>query len=74
MSNWKIPLSDLDFGPEETAAVVRVLESKWLSMGPEVRAFEEEFAQMQRARHAIAVSNATAVSYTHLTLPTKRIV
>jgi dTDP-4-amino-4,6-dideoxygalactose transaminase len=60
LSDWRIPLSDLDFGPEESAAVERVLRSKWLSMGPEVQAFEGEFAAMQRAKHAIAVSSATA--------------
>ncbi len=57
---WKIPLSDLDYGPEEAAAVQRVVAGKWLSMGPEVQAFEGEFAAMQGAAHALAVSNATA--------------
>ena len=61
MSNdWYIPLSDLNFGLEEHVAVQRVLASKWLSMGPEVRAFEEEFSNFIGVRHAIAVSNATA--------------
>jgi dTDP-4-amino-4,6-dideoxygalactose transaminase len=58
--DWRIPLSDLDYGPEEAAAVQRVIASKWLSMGPEVQAFEQEFAAMQRAAHAFAVSSATA--------------
>ena len=57
---WKIPLSDLDYGEEEMAAVQRVVAGKWLSMGPEVQAFEAEFAAMQQASHALAVSNATA--------------
>jgi len=57
---WKIPLSDLDYGAEEMAAVQRVVAGKWLSMGPEVQAFEAEFAAMQKAAHALAVSNATA--------------
>ena len=56
----RIPLSDLDYGPEEEAAVLRVLRSKWLSMGPEVQAFENEFAQFTGAKHAIAVANGTA--------------
>ena len=51
---WKIPLSDIDYGPEEVEAVERVLRSKWLSMGPEVEAFEAEFAVMQGTKHAIA--------------------
>jgi dTDP-4-amino-4,6-dideoxygalactose transaminase len=60
MSEWSIPLSDLDYGAEEEAAALRVLRSGWLSLGPEVRAFEEEFASFMGAKHAIAVSNATA--------------
>ena len=37
---WKIPLSDIDFGPEEEAAALRVIRSRWLSMGAETEAFE----------------------------------
>jgi dTDP-4-amino-4,6-dideoxygalactose transaminase len=60
LSDWRIPLSDLDYGSEEASAVQRVIASKWLSMGPEVQAFEQEFAAMQGAKHALAVSSATA--------------
>ncbi len=60
MADWRIPLSDLDFGSEEMAGVRRVVLSKWLSMGAEVQAFESEFAAMQEARHALAVANASA--------------
>lgn len=60
MTDWRIPLSDLDYGSEEANAVQRVIASKWLSMGPEVQAFEQEFAAMQGAEHALAVSSATA--------------
>ena len=58
--DWRIPLSDLDFGSEELAAVQRVVLSKWLSMGAEVQAFEKEFSEMQGAQHALAVANASA--------------
>ena len=60
LSEWKIPLSDLDYGAEEEAAVVRVLRNNWLSMGPEVQAFEKEFAELLGVKHAIAVANGTA--------------
>ena len=60
MTDWRIPLSDLDYGSEEANAVQSVIASKWLSMGPEVQAFEQEFAAMQEAKHALAVSSATA--------------
>jgi dTDP-4-amino-4,6-dideoxygalactose transaminase len=60
LTDWRIPLSVLDYGAEEAEATQRVLASKWLSMGPEVLAFEKEFAEMQSAPYAFAVSNATA--------------
>ena len=58
--DWRIPLSDLDFGPEEAAAVQHVLESRWLTMGAVTQRFEAEFAAHTGARHAIAVSSCTA--------------
>ena len=58
--NWRIPLSDIDFGPEETAAVVSVLESRWLTMGGVTQAFESEFSAYVGAKHSLAVSNCTA--------------
>jgi dTDP-4-amino-4,6-dideoxygalactose transaminase len=57
---WKIPLSDIDFGPEETAAVLNVLESRWLTMGGVTQAFESEFSAYVGAKHALAVTNCTA--------------
>lgn len=57
---WRIPLADVDLGPEEEAAVLAVLRSGWLTMGQVTAQFEEEFAQMTGARHAIAVTNCTA--------------
>lgn len=60
MTDWRIPLSVLDYGPEEAEAAQRVIASKWLSMGAEVMAFEQEFAAMQSCSHAQAVSSATA--------------
>jgi dTDP-4-amino-4,6-dideoxygalactose transaminase len=57
---WRVPLSDIDFGPEEVEAVGQVLESRWLTMGAVTRQFEQEFEAYTGARHAIAVTNATA--------------
>lgn len=58
--SYKIPLFNLNFGKEETAAVVATLESKWLSMGPQCVELEEKFAAMCGSRHGITVSNCTA--------------
>jgi dTDP-4-amino-4,6-dideoxygalactose transaminase len=60
LSEWRVPLSDLDYGPEEEAAALRVLRGRWLSMGPEVEAFEREFAEFVGVRHAVAVASGTA--------------
>jgi dTDP-4-amino-4,6-dideoxygalactose transaminase len=55
-----VPLFDTDFGPEEHAAVIRVLDSGWLTMGEETKSFEREFAEYLGVRHAFLVSNCTA--------------
>ena len=57
---WAVPLSDVDIGDEEVAAVGAVLRSKWLSMGEVTSRFETEFARAVGTKHAIAVTNATA--------------
>lgn len=57
---WRVPLSDIDFGPEEVEAVQQVVHSRWLTMGAITQKFEQEFAAYTGARHAIAVTNATA--------------
>jgi dTDP-4-amino-4,6-dideoxygalactose transaminase len=58
--NKRIPLSVPAIGPEEIEAVTRVLESKWLTMGPVTAEFEATFAERMRVKHAIAVSSCTA--------------
>ena len=64
--SWKVMLADLSIGNEEREAVRRVLDSKWISMGPETEAFEAEFAEFLGARYAVAVSSGTAAL--HLSL------
>jgi dTDP-4-amino-4,6-dideoxygalactose transaminase len=60
MSEWLVPLGALNYDREEEDSVLRVLRSGWISMGPEVQAFEREFAKFQRTEHAFAVANGTA--------------
>lgn len=57
---WKIPLSDIDLGQDEIDAVVKVLKSKWLSMGAVTQEFEAEFAKYLGVKYAFAVSSGTA--------------
>ena len=45
---------------DDIEAVSRVLRSDWLTTGPEVEAFENDFATFVGASHAVAVSNGTA--------------
>jgi perosamine synthetase len=55
-----IPLAKPVLGPEEEAAVLEVLRSGQLSLGPRVPAFEEAFAARLGVAHASAVSSGTA--------------
>jgi len=55
----RIPLFDLDYGPEEEAAVMAVLRSRWLTMGAVTQEFEKEFAAMFGVKFAFGVSNGT---------------
>jgi dTDP-4-amino-4,6-dideoxygalactose transaminase len=57
---WRVPLSDLDYGAEEIENVVAILESKWLTMGEITQRFEQAMADYLGAKHAIAVASGTA--------------
>lgn len=55
-----VPFCVVDITPEARAAAVRALTGGWVTTGPEVAAFESEFAALVGARHAVAVSSCTA--------------
>jgi perosamine synthetase len=55
-----VPLARPVLGEAEERAVIEVLRSHQLSLGPRVPAFEAAFAQRLGARHASAVSSGTA--------------
>ncbi|HYD32062.1 MAG TPA: DegT/DnrJ/EryC1/StrS family aminotransferase [Azospirillaceae bacterium] len=54
-----IPLAKPFLDARESEAAGAVVLSGWLSQGPEVAAFETEFAQLVGAPHAVAVANCT---------------
>jgi dTDP-4-amino-4,6-dideoxygalactose transaminase len=57
-----IPFIDLTPGDDDAAvrdAIARVLNRGWFVLGPEVEAFEAEFARESGARHAVGVANGT---------------
>jgi dTDP-4-amino-4,6-dideoxygalactose transaminase len=60
MTDWRIPLFNLDIGEAEIAAVEAVLRSQWLTMGDRIREFETAFADRHDVPHAFAVANCTA--------------
>ena len=45
--------------PAIDAAIARVIDRGWFILGPELEAFESEFAAASGARHAIGVGNGT---------------
>lgn len=61
-----IPIARPCLSGEEADAVTRVLRSGWVSQGPEVAAFEQEFADTIGAPLACAVSSCTAALHVAL--------
>jgi dTDP-4-amino-4,6-dideoxygalactose transaminase len=58
----KVPFNQLVPGEDAAAvhaAVQRVIASGWFVLGPEVEAFETEFAAAARASHCVGVANGT---------------
>lgn len=55
-----LPIAVPDLSEGELYEVIDTLKSGWISAGPKVRKFEEEFARYQNAKYAVAVSSATA--------------
>ena len=61
-----IPIARPVIGDAEIEAAVRVLRSGMVIQGPEVAAFEQEFAELVGGRHCVAVNSGT--SALHLAL------
>jgi dTDP-4-amino-4,6-dideoxygalactose transaminase/lipopolysaccharide/colanic/teichoic acid biosynthesis glycosyltransferase len=52
-------VSEPSLGRHEKAAVAKVIDSGWITMGHRVRAFEQAFAQTHQVADAVAVSSCT---------------
>ncbi|MFT5912958.1 MAG: UDP-4-amino-4,6-dideoxy-N-acetyl-beta-L-altrosamine transaminase [Paraglaciecola sp.] len=55
-----IPYSRQHITQEDIQAVIKTLQSDWLTQGPTVGAFENEFAKYIGSKYAVTVSNGTA--------------
>jgi dTDP-4-amino-4,6-dideoxygalactose transaminase len=55
-----LPFAMPDIGEAKVESVVETLRSGWLTTGPKVRQFEEEFAKYVGCQQAVAVNSATA--------------
>jgi dTDP-4-amino-4,6-dideoxygalactose transaminase len=60
MSETGLPLSRPTLGEEEISEVIEVIQSGWITSGPRVKRFEEEFARYVSARYAVTVNSCTA--------------
>jgi dTDP-4-amino-4,6-dideoxygalactose transaminase len=60
LSTDRIAFARTTISDEAQAAVARVLASGWVTTGPEVAAFEQDFAAWTGAEHAVAVASCTA--------------
>lgn len=58
--NRKILVSDLSYDQDEIDAVVEILKSEWLTMGPKTLEFEKALTDYLGAKEAIAVNSGTA--------------
>jgi len=56
---WRVPLSNLDYGQEEEQAALDVIRRRWLTMGAVTQQLESAFSDSLGVKHALAVSNAT---------------
>ena len=55
-----IPYGKQDISQQDIDAVVAVLQSNWLTQGPQVPAFERAIVEYCGSRHAVAVNSATS--------------
>jgi CDP-4-dehydro-6-deoxyglucose reductase, E1 len=59
---WRYPTAFESLGDEELDAMHRVIDSRRLTMGEEVKAFEEEFATRHGMRHGIMVNSGSSAN------------
>lgn len=62
MTTKKFPLATSSWDEREYAAIERVVRSGFFSMGPEVAAFEQQFARDLGSQHAVMVNSGSSAN------------
>lgn len=60
MNNTIIPYGKQNITKEDIDEVIAALQSDYLTQGPRIKVFEDEFAKYVGSKYAVAVSNGTA--------------
>jgi len=60
MAIQRLPFHSPEITDDDVRSVVETLRSGWLTTGPKVKRFEEDFAKYLGCRHAVAVNSGTA--------------
>jgi UDP-4-amino-4,6-dideoxy-N-acetyl-beta-L-altrosamine transaminase len=60
MNNTIIPYGKQNITKEDIDAVISALQSDYLTQGPRIKEFEDQFAKYVGSKHAVAVANGTA--------------
>ena len=69
MHNGRIYLSPPHMSPHERELLLEAFDSNWIApLGPQVDAFEKEFAAKMGVEHAVALSSGTAALHLSLLL------
>lgn len=62
MTKYDYPTAFSCWGDEERAAIDRVIQSNWFTNGPEVLAFEQEFAEFHGRKHGVMVNSGSSAN------------
>ena len=55
-----IPYGKQSINEEDTQEVLEVLKSEYLTTGPKIKEFEDQFTKYTNSKYAVAVCNGTA--------------